>query len=125
MVVGPLIEVILYVSDMNRAVRFYQDVLGIAVVAPQHEDYGDDFWVVLGTGDCKLCLHGGGAQNRGDDAPKIVFHVDDIHASRERVVSKGIEVQPVFSPADGVLVCNSADPDGNRFSLESSLAVSR
>jgi predicted enzyme related to lactoylglutathione lyase len=122
MKVGPMIEVILYVSDMDRAVRFYQDVLGIMPLAPQCEDYSDQYWVVLDTGGCKLCLHGGGKQDRGADAPKIVFHVDDLHAAREALLSKGVSADPIFSPAEGVLVSNSADPDGNRFSLESSTA---
>lgn len=121
MTVGPIIEVILYVSDMNRAVRFYRDILGVEPLAPLREDYQHEFWVVLNTGHCKLCLHGGGRQDRGTDAPKIVFHVDDIHAARNDLLSKALSVDPIFSPAEGIFVCNSADPDGNRFSLESSL----
>jgi predicted enzyme related to lactoylglutathione lyase len=120
MQVGPMIEVILYVSDMDRSVRFYKDVLGITPLAPLRESYSDEFWVVLNTGACKLCLHGGAKQDRGGDAPKIVFHVDDIHAARDALLTKGLSVDPIFSPAESVLVCNSADPDGNRFSLESS-----
>ena len=122
MTIGPMIEVILYVADMDRSVRFYKDVLGVTPIAPQCDDYSDEFWVVLNTGACKLCLHGGGKQDRGADAPKIVFHVDDIHASREALLTKGLSADPIFSPAEGILVCNSTDPDGNRFSLESSSA---
>jgi predicted enzyme related to lactoylglutathione lyase len=119
MAVGPLIEVILYVSDMERAVRFYRDVLAIAGITPEIADYSDEFWVVFDTGSCKLCLHGGGQQDRGSDAPKIVFQIDNIHAEREFLLAKGVSLEPVFSPAAGILVCNGTDPDGNRFSLES------
>ncbi|OYW23208.1 MAG: hypothetical protein B7Z55_03755 [Planctomycetales bacterium 12-60-4] len=118
MTIGPLMEVILYVSDMNRAVSFYRDVLGIALLFPVVDDYSQEFWVVLNTGSCQLCLHGGGTQDRGTDSPKIVFQVDDIHSARETLLAKGLAVEPIFSPAEGILVCNSTDPDGNRFSLE-------
>jgi predicted enzyme related to lactoylglutathione lyase len=120
MPVGPIVEVILYVSDMERAVCFYRDFLGLTPISPQCQDYGHEFWVILNTGGCKLCLHGGGKDDRGSDAPKIVFHVDDIHAWRSALIAKGLPVEPIFSPTSGILVCNSADPDGNRFSLESS-----
>ena len=115
---GPLIEVILYVSDMNRAVRFYRDVLGLIPVYPQCDDYSQEFWVVLDTGGCKLCLHGGGKQDHGQDSPKIVFQVDDIQQAREELLAQGCHAEPIFSPAEGIFVCNSIDPDGNRFSFE-------
>jgi predicted enzyme related to lactoylglutathione lyase len=119
MVIGPRIEVIVNVSDMNRAVRFYRDVPGIAVVSPRRDDFSLEFRVVLKTGACRLCLHGGGTQKHGADSPKIVFQTDDIHAARTVLLSNGVNAGEVFSPADGVFVCNSTDPDGNRFSLES------
>lgn len=118
MVIGPLTEVILYVSDMERSVRFYRDMLGQTPISPQCTDYSKEFWVVLNTGPCKLCLHAGGTGNRGTDAPKIVFHVEDIHTCRDRLISNGISLDQVFSPVSGVFVCNGIDPDGNRFSLE-------
>jgi predicted enzyme related to lactoylglutathione lyase len=31
---GPIIEIILYVEDMESQVRFYRDVMGIALVFP-------------------------------------------------------------------------------------------
>ena len=118
--IGPLHEVILYVSNMIAQVRFYRETLGLEVAYP--EDLGDGseaFWVVFKTGPCSLALHGGGEKRIGDDAPKIVFHVDEIDAVREYLISQGVSMSEIISPAPGIQVSNGRDPEGNAFSIES------
>ncbi len=115
-----LMEVILYVQDMNAQVRFYRDTLGLRVKAPAGaEDFSEVFWVELDTGGCTLALHAGGQGQLGEDAPKIVFRVADIPAARNKLQAKGVLIGEVRAPAPGVLVCDGADPEGNRFSIES------
>jgi catechol 2,3-dioxygenase-like lactoylglutathione lyase family enzyme len=118
--VGELMEVILYVQDMNLQVSFYRDVLGLRVKEPKEvDDFGDVFWVELDTGHCTLALHAGGARRVGKDAPKIVFHVADVPAAREELLELDVPMGEVRSPAPGVQVCDGVDPEGNRFSIES------
>jgi catechol 2,3-dioxygenase-like lactoylglutathione lyase family enzyme len=113
-------EVILYVQDMNAQVAFYRDKLGLPVTSPQElADYSREFWVTLGTGACILVLHGGGKRRLGEDAPKIVFRVGDIEAARRELVNREVSLGEVRSPAPGVWVCDGADPEGNKFSIES------
>jgi membrane protease YdiL (CAAX protease family)/catechol 2,3-dioxygenase-like lactoylglutathione lyase family enzyme len=117
---GKLIEVILYVQDMNLMVSFYRDVLGLDVKEPEAvKDFRDFYWVVFSTGSCSLVLHAGGKQQLGEDAPKIVFQVTDIHTARSTLIERGVELGEVQSPALNVLVCDGRDPEGNAFSLES------
>ncbi|MGE3315061.1 MAG: VOC family protein [Planctomycetaceae bacterium] len=116
--IGTLGEVILYVEDMPKQVRFYRDVLGLKVIDPADSDPGDAYWVLLDCGACQLALHGGGERRFGEDAPKIVFMVDDIQAARDELVRKGVPAGDTFSPAPGVSVVNCTDPEGNKFSLE-------
>jgi catechol 2,3-dioxygenase-like lactoylglutathione lyase family enzyme len=123
MQIGNLIEVILYVEDMARAVAFYRDRLGLPVVYPTVPDYAGEMWVVLSTGSCKLCLHGGAEGKRGTDAPKIVFGVADIHNARATLTDRGVALSEVRNPAPGVLVCDGSDPDGNPFSIESAASA--
>jgi len=114
-----LMEVILYVQDMNAQVAFYRDKLGLPVTSPQGlADYSREFWVTLGTGACTLVLHGGGKRRLGEDAPKIVFRVGDIEAARRELVNREVSLGEVRSPAPGVWVCDGADPEGNKFSIE-------
>jgi catechol 2,3-dioxygenase-like lactoylglutathione lyase family enzyme len=45
---GPLIEVILYVADMDAQVCFYRDTLGLPIANPQGlADYGEQMWVTF------------------------------------------------------------------------------
>jgi catechol 2,3-dioxygenase-like lactoylglutathione lyase family enzyme len=115
-----LMEVILYVENMNAQVEFYTDKLGFKVAYPQStDDYIDQMWVTLDTGACNLALHGGGKRRFGTDAPKIVFQVDDILAAREELIRRGVEIGEVRSAAPGVWVCDGEDPEGNKLSIES------
>jgi catechol 2,3-dioxygenase-like lactoylglutathione lyase family enzyme len=119
-VAGELMEVILYVRDMEAQVSFYRDVLGIPVKESAGvQDFGELFWVELDTGPCTLALHGGGQGRFGTDAPKVVFRVSDVAASRARLVEDGVRMGDVRSPGPGIQVCDGQDPEGNKFSIES------
>jgi predicted enzyme related to lactoylglutathione lyase len=137
-IVGELIEVILYVQDMNAQVSFYRDVLGLQVQEPAdpaepadsvesadslgsggRQDFEGVTWVTLATGACTLALHAGGGRRLGDDAPKIVFLVADVPRARDELLQRGVPMGEVRSPAPGVQVCDGLDPEGNRFSVES------
>ncbi len=118
MPVSAITEVILYVSNMQRAVQFYRSNLGLRVRCPNMDDYSNAYWVELDTGPCSVCLHGGGAPAPRADCAKIVFGVADIHGARVEMLSKGVALGEVRSPADGIFICDGEDPDGNPFSLE-------
>ena len=115
-----LIEVILYARDMAAQVDFYRDVLGLQIEYPAGlSDYSNEYWVVFSTGACKLVLHGGGQGKLGENAPKVVFGVKDIHVARTALLAAGVRLGEVRSPAPSILVVDGYDPEGNTFSLES------
>jgi catechol 2,3-dioxygenase-like lactoylglutathione lyase family enzyme len=111
-----LSEVILYVQDIERMTSFYTDVFGLDIVAGD-PDHG---FVEFDTGSCSLCLHAGGDGDLGREAPKFVFAVEDIEAARSHLEERDVELGDVRSPAPGVEVCDGRDPEGNKFSIESS-----
>ena len=118
--VGELMEVILYVEDMDAQVSFYRDKLGLKVKSPpDSDDYSELFWVELDSGPCALALHAGGKRRFGDDAPKIVFNVGDILAVRQTLIDQDIPMDEIRSAAPGIWVCDGVDPEGNKFSIES------
>jgi predicted enzyme related to lactoylglutathione lyase len=117
---GPIIEVILYVQDMDAQVAFYRDTLGLSLSYPQDlESYEEQMWVTFDTGSCVLALHGGGKGNLGSDAPKFVFMVEDVERARQSLLSRGVKMGDVRSAAPGVSICDGTDPEGNKFSIES------
>ena len=114
-----LMEVILYVEDMNKQVAFYRDLIGLKIKEPQGvTDFKDAYWVEFETGACTLVLHGGGRRRLGADTPKIVFRVVNIEAARKELLARGVQVGEVRTPAPGVQVCDGEDPEGNPFSIE-------
>ena len=105
-----LVEVVLYVENMERATAFYRDTLGLE---PEHES---EHWTTFRTGACTLALHA------GTEAPDPTFKVDDAESERERLRAAGVEVTEIREPAAGLRVFDARDPDGNRFSIESRAA---
>jgi catechol 2,3-dioxygenase-like lactoylglutathione lyase family enzyme len=117
---GELMEVILYVRDMDAQVLFYRETLGLCIKEPQNvQDFDGVYWVELDTGSCVLALHTGGHRRFGEDAPKIVFRVCDVPATRDGLLQRGVPMGDVRSPQPGVQICDGVDPEGNKFSIES------
>jgi predicted enzyme related to lactoylglutathione lyase len=120
MKIGPIFEIIVYAEDMNSQVKFYRDTLGLPLSYPLDlDDYHDQMWVTFRTGACTLALHGGGQRRLGPDAPKFVFEVANVEETRKALIERGVPLGEIRSAAPGVYICDGADPEGNKFSIES------
>jgi predicted enzyme related to lactoylglutathione lyase len=108
-----LVEVIVYVRDMGRAISFYRDTLGLEV------EFESASWTTFRTGACTLALHATDDRRVGTSEPDPTFLVRDADAERARLLAAGVEIGEIREPAPGVRVFDARDPDGNRFSLES------
>lgn len=108
-----LTEVVLYVRDMNRAIRFFRDVLGLE---PRYESA---HWTTFDAGACALAIHATDRREQGIGEPDPTFLVADADAERERLAALGVQVSELRQPAAGVRVFDLRDPDGNRLSIES------
>lgn len=114
-----LIEIILYVKNMNAEVRFYRDVLGLQLRYPKGlEDYSDEMWVEFSVGNSTLALHGGAGSEPQDDH-EIVFMVDNVAQAREMIIESGIEMGEIRPLENGSPISEGRDPDGHRFSIRS------
>jgi predicted enzyme related to lactoylglutathione lyase len=121
-------RVILFAKDVPRLGAFYQDVVGFTAIAT---DRDPDEWLVLDTGGAELALHrvpdpwNAGVEIADPPEPrhgsphKPVFVVDDIVATRERLLARGVvalDTGPVNPP--GQLVrCDFVDAEGNIFQI--------
>ena len=105
--------VIVFVSDMDKSVAFYRDVLGFPVRNQSHK------WTEFGTGETTLALHLADA----DEHPHthammpaghchVGLTVPDVDAFHAEVVAKGVKcLQPPKKQNWGTLAVY-ADPDG-------------
>lgn len=114
-----LVQVILYVDNMNLMLEFYRDKLGFEIEVPAGlEDYSAETFVILDAGTVKLALNSGGHGNIGEDAPMIVFGVTDIDTVRATLVERGVALEEIFDAGAGIRACQGRDPEGNPISLE-------
>lgn len=100
--------VILFVSDVNASVTWYQTVLGLTVVA-QHGDFAS-----LQAGDSRVALHGGLEQPAGarEQTTMPVFAVADYEAAKQQLEALGCHFY--FENSTPAAQFGSfLDPDGN------------
>jgi catechol 2,3-dioxygenase-like lactoylglutathione lyase family enzyme len=109
-VVDRIQSVFFYVSDMERAVAFYEDLLGLRLV-----ERGDE-WSALDCGGVRLGLHRSDAPPGGESGAVVSFRVADAAAAVERLRAGGANVGDVQREPFGLLV-HLEDPDGNALRL--------
>lgn len=104
------------VSDMDRALKFYNETLGlrIALDARQfdHAEVGPDEPLA------KIGLHATGTQSAGTRRSGIVLDTDDIYALHRRLKERGVvfTLEPTKMPWGGV-AADFLDPDGNELEI--------
>ena len=104
--------VYLFVADMNLAVAFYRDVLGLEL-----QYRAGDEWAQFAAGPIQLGLHGTGS------APArlggtVAFTVADLDASKMKLKERGVEVgHEGGGEGRGPRFVEFADPDGNVLAL--------
>jgi len=105
------------VSDMQRSVEFYRDVLGIPL------KFQSPDWTEFQTGTTTFALHGGGTAAKGPpvgDPSKqaghcsIGFNVEDVDKTYEELQAKGINfvMPPTQREGEGIRLAVALDPDG-------------
>jgi catechol 2,3-dioxygenase-like lactoylglutathione lyase family enzyme len=90
---APLNRVIIFVGDVQKCAAFYREIFDFKIVGdPAAKD-----WLELDTGGCRLAFHQAHGPNGVIDGPtgspmhphKIVFHSDDVAATRRHWLKRG------------------------------------
>jgi catechol-2,3-dioxygenase len=115
-------RIILYVQDVERLARFYQEMFGLPVIEEIREE-----WVVLRAGACELALHRVGKPYRVADTrswkvetnAKLVLSVTrDLAEMRAELARKGVPMGAIKAyPGLTGPLCDGTDPEGNVFQL--------
>jgi lactoylglutathione lyase len=101
-----LSHVIEFVADMDRAVKFYRDVMGLPLKfeSPQ--------WSEFSTGDTSLALHPASAQNPAGKV-EIGFEVPDLQKFHREMTANGVKFQMAPKPQDyGGMLARFEDSEG-------------
>ena len=121
--------VVIPVTDVDRAKRFYSEQVGFVV---DHDTrMGEDMRVVQLTpagSACSIAIGNGMTSSTPGSVQGIQLVVSDIDAARAQLLQGGVEVSPVQHFAEGGLVdgrgepWNSfiffSDPDGNGWTVQ-------
>ncbi len=112
MLVADIHHVSINVSDLDRALGFYVDVLGLSTL-PRPDLAVDGAWLAAGDGrEIHLIV----ADVPGDLGQHFAFLVDDIDASCAELRGRDIDVAGPF-PIGTARQAFFHDPDGNRLEL--------
>ncbi|MDH5482407.1 MAG: VOC family protein [Candidatus Bathyarchaeota archaeon] len=104
------------VSDMDIALKFYNEILGLPTVLDarmfNHAEVGPDEPLA------KIGLHATGKKSRRKKRTGIVFDTDDIYALYERLKEHGVKF--TIKPTEmlwGGIVADFLDPDNNELEV--------
>ena len=103
-----------FVRDLQRAIRFYEDVLGLKIKFVERD------WAEFEpVGGMTLALHAGshGRQPGGQGGATASFQVDDILAVKDYLEGKGVVLNHPPENLGGLEFAEFSDPDGNVLGL--------
>ena len=102
-----------YVRDVERALHFYRDVVGLCP-----GEWFNDLWIEFDLGNATFALDGTGEELgiTPGTSTGAAFEVDDIDAAQKRVLAAGADVSDVHD-FPRCRACFARDPEGNRFIL--------
>jgi lactoylglutathione lyase len=99
-----------FVEDMDRAIAFYRDKLGLEL------KFQSPFWSEFATGDTTLALHPASDENPAGTV-EVGFALDDLGDFYARREELGIEFTRQPREEHGVHIAQIRDPDGARVSV--------
>jgi predicted enzyme related to lactoylglutathione lyase len=114
--------VVLPVSDLDRAIEFYRDLVGFDL---DHDTENEHMHVAQltprGSG-CSIVVGTLPAQNQMEPGSMrgLQLVVADAEAARDELMSRGVECDEiqVFAEGDGGTFFGFADPDGNTWAVQ-------
>lgn len=105
------LKYVLTAQDMDRAVAFYRNVIGLK---PR---FSSPVWSELAFGDAIVALHGGGDGEMRSTGLSI--QVEDLNSAVREIESGGGRVtrEPEARPGEPIRLAEVVDTEGNVFAL--------
>ena len=122
-----VLETSLYVADLDRAVAFYENVLGLRPITDSYFPGGRGAALQVGPGPsvlllfraditrCEGALPAHGTTGAGHVAFRVEAH--EFHAWRQRLLRYGVAIEREFVFGDNPPSIYFRDPDGNSLEL--------
>jgi predicted enzyme related to lactoylglutathione lyase len=94
-----------FVSDMDAAIGFYRDTLGLA------PGFQSPFWTEFETGDTRIALHPASGANPAGSV-QLGLGSDDVDALCTKLAEAGYEITSPPGDMHGTRIARFRDPDG-------------
>lgn len=106
-----LTHVIEFVAEMDRAVKFYRDVIGLPL------KFQSPGWSEFATGETTLALHPA-SESKPAGSIELGLTVDDLAKFHEQMSAKGVKFSmPPTKQEYGRMLAQLVDPDGAHSSV--------
>ncbi|MCL7751704.1 lactoylglutathione lyase [Guyparkeria hydrothermalis] len=121
-----ILHTMIRVSDLEKSLAFYTDVLGMKLLRQQDYPAGEFTLAFVGYGEesetavLELTYNWGDHQyDLGDGYGHIAIEVDDVYAAAEKIREKGGKIlrEPGPMNAGSTIIAFVADPDGYAIEL--------
>ena len=114
---GPIVDrldlVFYWVTDLGRAVAFYQGVLGLSLVRQD-----EDNWAEFDAGGRRFALHAAAeGQPVTPGGATAVFSVEDLDSAKAELSARGVRFSHEGDVAGYARFASFGDPDGNSVQL--------
>ena len=108
MPVGDLDHLYYWTRDLEAAVRFYRDAVGLTLVRRD-----GDAWAQFDAGSVRFALHATEEENPPGSGT-AVFRVEDLEAARWTLQQRGVRFEEQTGEVEGFArFATFRDPDGN------------
>ena len=105
-----LVYAIKYVADMDKAVAFHRDMLGLAV------RFASPFWSEFDTGGTTLALHAASDEHPAGSV-QLGFRTEDLDAFYAARAANGLDFTQEPTPMHGVRIARFRDCEGAETSV--------
>ena len=99
-----------FVADMERAVAFYRDSIGLELKFSSPE------WSESATGETTLVLHAASEENPAGTT-HLGLHADNVSDVQRRLTAAGVRFSRAPTPQHGISLAEFIDCEGARVSL--------
>ena len=99
-----------FVADMDRAIAFYRDTVGLSLKFSSPE------WSEFETGSTTLALHPASDENPAGTT-HLGLHADEIAGAHKALTSSGVRFTQAPTPQHGITLAEFVDSEGARVTL--------